>query len=103
TNVGSLKNYGWEFMIRTRNIVTDDFTWSTMFNFDIVENEITELTQESFISGTKRWEEGRSLYEFYIQDWAGVDPADGRGMWYMDVLDADGEPTGERTITKQYS
>lgn len=103
TNVGSLKNYGWEFMIRTRNIRTPEFTWTTGFNFDLVKNEITELTQESFISGTKRWEVGRSLYDFYIREWAGVDPADGRGMWYIDVLDGNGDPTGERTVTKVFS
>lgn len=102
TNVGSVLNYGYEFMLRTRNIITEDFTWSTSLNFSIDENEITELTQESFTTGTKRWEEGRSLYEFYIREWAGVDPADGYGMWYQDVLDAEGEPTGERVLTKDY-
>lgn len=103
TNVGSIRNYGWEASIRTRNIITEDFTWSTTLNFSLDNNEITELTQESFIDGTKRWEEGRSLYEFYLREWAGVDPADGYGMWYMDVLDAEGNPTGERTLTKDFS
>ena len=103
TNVGSVLNKGWEFLLRTRNIVGSDFTWTTSINFSLDENEITELTQESFINGTKRWEEGRSLYEFYLREWAGVDPADGAGMWYTDVLDAEGEPTGERTITKDYA
>ena len=103
TNVGSLRNYGWEFQLRSRNIVTKDFTWSTGLNFSLDHNEITELTQESYINGTKRWEVGKSLYEFYLREWAGVDPADGYGMWYKDVLDANGEPTGERTVTKDYA
>ncbi len=103
TNVGSVRNYGWEFMVRTRNIITNDFTWSTNFNFSIDNNEITELTQDSYIEGTKRWEEGRSLYEFYIREWAGVDPEDGYGMWYKDEVDANGEPTGERVLTKDYA
>lgn len=103
TNVGSIRNYGWEFLVRSRNIVTDDFTWSTSLNFSLDKNEITELTQESFINGTKRWEEGRSLYDFYLQEWAGVDPETGYAMWYTDVLDDDGEPTGERTTTTEYS
>ena len=103
TNVGSISNYGLEFTLRTRNIVTNDFTWSTGLNFSLDNNEITELTQESFINGSKRWEEGRSLYEFYIQEYAGVDPSDGYAMWYKDVLDAEGEPTGERVLTKDYT
>lgn len=102
TNVGSVLNYGWEFLLRTRNFVGSDFAWTTSVNFSLDNNEITELTQESYISGTKRWEEGRSLYEFYLREWAGVDPADGSGMWYTDVLDEEGESTGERTITKDY-
>nr|WP_274704454.1 TonB-dependent receptor [Salinimicrobium profundisediminis] len=103
TNVGSIRNYGLEFMLRTRNIITDDFTWSTSLNFSVDNNEITELTQDSFISGTKRWEEGRSLYEFWIQEYAGVDPATGMALWYMDVENSAGEQTGERTLTSDYS
>ena len=38
-----------------------------------------------------------------MREWAGVDPADGEGMWFTDVLDAEGQPTGERTITKNYA
>ena len=56
-----------------------------------------------FTNGNKKWEVGRSLYEFYVQDWAGVDPATGYGMWYKDVKDANGLPTGQRVTTKVYS
>ncbi|WP_066221196.1 SusC/RagA family TonB-linked outer membrane protein [Formosa haliotis] len=103
TNVGAIKNYGFELEIKTRNIQNTNFQWNTDFNISKNEMEITELTQESFINGTKRWEVGRSTYEFYMQEWAGVDPETGMGQWYKDVLDADGEPTGEKEITTQYS
>ncbi|MGM1057393.1 MAG: SusC/RagA family TonB-linked outer membrane protein [Bacteroidota bacterium] len=103
TNVGAVRNFGWEFTLNTRIIATPTVQWSAGFNFSLDENEITELTQESFINGSKRWEVGKSLYDFYIQEWAGVDPSDGYGMWYTDVLDDSGEPTGEREITKDYS
>jgi hypothetical protein len=103
TNVGSIKNYGWEVAINTKNIVSDNFTWNTGLNFSMDKNQITELTQKDFTNGNKKWEVGRSLYEFYVQDWAGVDPATGYGMWYKDVKDANGLPTGERVTTKVYS
>lgn len=103
TNVGSIKNYGWEFSLSTRNVATANFLWTTGLNFTFDTNEISELTQESFTSGNKRWEVGRSLYEYYIQEWAGVDPATGYGMWYKDVLATDGTPTGERVTTKTYA
>lgn len=103
TNVGSIKNYGWEFSLSTRNVSTANFLWTTGLNFSFDNNEITELTQKSFTNGNKRWEVGRSLYEFYMQEWAGVDPATGYGMWYKDVLATDGTPTGERVTTKAYA
>ena len=103
TNVGALKNYGWEFAIDTKNITTPNFVWTSGLNFSFDKNEIAELTQESFTNGNKRWEVGRSLYDFYIQEWAGVDPATGYGMWYKDVLDTNGDPTGERVTTKVYA
>jgi TonB-linked SusC/RagA family outer membrane protein len=103
TNVGSIKNYGWEIALNSKNIATDNFTWNTGLNFSMDKNQITELTQKDFINGNKKWEVGRSLYEFFVQEWAGVDPATGYGMWYKDVKDANGNPTGERVTTKVYS
>ena len=103
TNVGSIKNYGWEVALNSKNIATENFTWNTGLNFSMDKNQITELTQKDFTNGNKKWEVGRSLYEFFIQDWAGVDPATGYGMWYKDVKDANGLPTGQRVTTKVYS
>jgi hypothetical protein len=102
TNVGALKNSGIELELNTINIETDMFQWSTNLNITTTENEITELTQESFINGTKRWEVGTSLYEFFIREYAGVDPSNGKALWFQDILDAEGEPTGERKTTDEY-
>lgn len=103
TNVGAVRNYGVEVSLNSVNVSTADFRWITGLNFSFNRNEITELTQDGFISGTKRWEEGRSLYDFYIQEWAGVDPETGQGLWYKDVLDANGESTGEKETTSVYA
>ena len=103
TNVGAVRNYGLEVTLTSTNVQKADLVWTTSLNFSRDRNEITELTQESFISGTKKWEVGRSLYDFFIQEWAGVNPDNGYGMWYKDVLDANGEPTGERETTETYS
>ncbi|ULC60226.1 TonB-dependent receptor [Flaviramulus sp. BrNp1-15] len=101
TNIGAVKNYGWEVSLNTRNVSTDNFTWTTGLNFSLDKNEITELTQDEFINGSKLWKVGNSIFDWYIRDWAGVDPADGFGMWYQDVLDTEGEVIG-RTTTKAY-
>ncbi|WP_034041509.1 SusC/RagA family TonB-linked outer membrane protein [Wocania ichthyoenteri] len=99
TNIGAIKNYGWEVSLRSTIAATDDFTWTAGLNFSLDKNEITELTTDEFINGSKLWKVGNSLYDFYIDEWAGVDPADGYGMWYMDILDTEGNVTG-RTTTK---
>jgi hypothetical protein len=35
TNVGALKNYGWEVSLNSRNIVSADFIWTTGLNFSL--------------------------------------------------------------------
>lgn len=43
-NIGSLKNYGVEFAINAKPIVTNDFLWDVTYNFTWNHNEITKLT-----------------------------------------------------------
>lgn len=99
TNAGSLKNYGLEVYLSSVNFRAHNFTWSTDLNFSFDRNEISSLTQEYIINGTKRWEVGRSIYDFWIQEWAGVDPATGRAKWFVDGVDTD----GNRNTTFTYS
>ena len=103
TNIGAIKNSGIEFSFNSMVVKKDDFTVDLGVNFSFDKNEISELTQDEFISGTKKWKVGKSLYEFFIRQSAGVDPEDGYQMWYKDELSAEGEPTGKRVTTKDYS
>ncbi len=48
-NIGSLVNYGIEFNVQARPIVTDDFTWTVNYNVGWNHNEITELYEGSTI------------------------------------------------------
>lgn len=102
TNVGSIKNSGFELTLDANIINSNDLNFDLGFNIASNQNEITELTQDEFISGTKKWMVGKSLYDWYIREWAGVDPDDGYGMWYKDITDTDGNVTGRET-TKEYS
>lgn len=99
TNIGSIKNSGLEFVLSSVNVNTDNFKWTSSLNFSLNKNEITELTVPEQILGSRRLKVGSSLYEFYIREWAGVNPADGRGMWYKDVLDANGDVIDKITTT----
>jgi TonB-linked SusC/RagA family outer membrane protein len=103
SNIGGLRNRGVEVELHTTNVTSPNFVWLTDFNISTYTNEITALSQEEIISGTKRWVVGNSLYTWYIQEYAGVDSNTGEAMWYKDILDAEGNPTGERETTKDYN
>jgi TonB-linked SusC/RagA family outer membrane protein len=101
-NIGGLNNRGFEIELHSTNIKSPNLVWLSDFNFSKYTNEITALSQEEIISGTKRWVVGNSLYEWYLREWAGVDEQTGEAMWYKDILDGEGNPTGDRETTKEY-
>ena len=114
TNVGAVKNYGLEFTfngdILSRANGTSQFKSSQGnlelnlgLNFSLDKNEITELTQDEFIDGNKKWQVGKSLFEFFMPMSAGVDFIDGYQMWYKDIITDQGVRTGEKIKTKEYS
>lgn len=103
SNLASVSNSGVELLLNSKNIAEGDFKWSTDFNFTLNKNEIISMNQNEVISGTKRWMIGGDLYQFYIQEYAGVDPADGQPMWWMDITDGQGNSTGQRVTTKDYA
>lgn len=102
-NTGELMNKGVEVELTNINLQTKNTTWITSFNITTNKNEWTSLPQEEILNGSKIWKEGTGLYEYYIKEWAGVDPATGEAMWYKDVVNENGDPTGEKTLTKNYS
>lgn len=87
-NVGKTMNQGIELTLRTVNLEYNKFRWMTELNFSIAENEILELLpgQDFFDSRTAV---GHAIDDRYIEIWAGVNPADGRPMYY----DKDGNIT----------
>lgn len=82
-NVGELQNQGIEFEINTVNFDRNGFTWKTNFNFTYVTNEVTQLyggLRE--LPGNPSVRVGHSLGTHFVQQYAGVNPASGRPMWY---------------------
>ncbi len=97
-----MKNYGVEFLLNSRNITTDDFTWTTNFNISHYKNEITSLPQGQVLTDDYVWREGSSRYTWYMREFAGVNHETGAAQWYKDVKDKDGNVTG-RELTEKYS
>ena len=89
TNDGSLENRGFEFNV-TGNIVRNrDFNLSLTLNGEMFNNQITQMPIENStglpkvvnVRGRFGLSQGRSIYDYYIREWAGVDPANGNPMW----------------------
>lgn len=48
-NIGSLENYGVEFNIMAKPVVTNDFTWTLTYNVGYNHNKITELNDNASV------------------------------------------------------
>ncbi len=96
-NIGKLKNYGWEFTINGTPVLTKDWTWKLSVNATTYKNEIVELPTDVMWQSSKKWVKGGSLYDFWLYEWAGVNPENGNPQWYYTDTD------GSRKITEDYS
>lgn len=97
-NVGAINNKGLEISLNADVIRTSKFQWTSDFNIGFNRNRVTELYRgKPELKGLKRLEEGRDMDEWYLREWAGVDPANGSPLWYT----TDGN--GKRTTTDSYN
>ncbi|WP_340074614.1 TonB-dependent receptor [Leptobacterium sp. I13] len=100
-NVGELENKGFEFVLNTRNIVKDDFSWSTSFNIATLDNEIKDLPGGDVIVGQNLVREGESISSFFLVEFAGADPDNGDALFVRNTLNPDG--TRDRSTTNNFS
>ncbi len=94
-NIGAMLNRGVEFNVSADVIRTKDFVWNVNANASYNKNKLLELydgVQEYEVSTTAtKLVVGHSVSEFYINRYAGVNPANGDALWYT----KDGEITNE--------
>lgn len=81
-----IRNRGWEVNLSSQN-VTGEFVWLTDINISSNQNEVLStggLPIEAFASGLgeSRLIEGYPVAQGYMMKSAGVDPSDGREMFY---------------------
>ena len=95
SNVGGMVNRGAELNISGSIIETNDFIWSANANISYNYNKITELyngvTEYELANTNTKLVVGHSIGEFYINRYAGVNPANGDALWYT----KDGELTNQ--------
>ncbi|MBR5205585.1 MAG: TonB-dependent receptor [Alistipes sp.] len=94
-NIGAMVNRGIELSLNADVVRTRDFVWNLSANVSYNKNKITELyngLDEYELSSTStKLVVGHSVGEFYINRYAGVNPANGDALW----LTKDGKTTTE--------
>ncbi len=96
-NVGKMTNTGIDFSISYDIFHKGAFYWNVSANFNYNKNEIVKLYEgfENFVqAGTGlKYAEGHEYGEFFYAKYAGVNPANGKQLWY----------TPEGGVTETYS
>lgn len=98
-NIGKLQNKGYELEIRSTNIETKDFRWSTSLNLGHNANKILKLDGDlkQVTSGTSIHKVGLPYSTYYMIEFAGIDPVDGEPMFYKNTTDENGNLNKETT------
>ncbi len=85
-NTATMTNDGIEANLDVEFIRTRDFSFSTNFNISTVQNVITKMpeTVPEFITGTKKYSVGFSIFDYWLRSYYGVDPSDGAALYKAD-------------------
>ena len=95
-NMGTIQNYGIEFEVNYDIIKKHDLTWNVSLNGTWLKNRIKKLSSDyedgQYVSGSRIYKEGESIYNFYLVEYAGVDKETGEALYKSVQLDEDGNP-----------
>jgi TonB-linked SusC/RagA family outer membrane protein len=109
-NIGTMTNNGVELQLSVDIVRANDLLWTIDLNATSFVNEITKMPAgpdgkpQEIIDGTKKLSEGHSIYDFWLREWAGVDPDDGSILFYKDLKEDSSDPekvTGRETTKDQ--
>ncbi|MCF7561159.1 SusC/RagA family TonB-linked outer membrane protein [Sabulilitoribacter multivorans] len=99
-NDGEVLNAGLEFDVTGHIVNTEDYKLDLSINGEMLQNEMTQMPLDpstglprvidsgTSADGAYAYVQGRSIFDFWMREWAGVDPSDGRPMWYQYYDDA---------------
>ncbi|MEN8119693.1 MAG: TonB-dependent receptor [Bacteroidota bacterium] len=97
-NIGEIDNKGFEVVVSSDIIKTNNFLWQMDVNLSYNKNEVIELYEgEPISSGIIRIEEGRDMDSYYTRIWHGVNPGNGEPLWEQVIENEDGSETIELT------
>ncbi|MCL9807902.1 SusC/RagA family TonB-linked outer membrane protein [Flavobacterium luminosum] len=109
-NDGQLENRGLEFDLTGHILKGKDGYLDLSINGEILDNKLLRMPIDPStgkektidVQGLYGRAVGHSIYDFYLREWAGVDPATGQAMWVQHYDDANGNgavDTGEGILS----
>lgn len=102
-NVGSMRNNGFEIDLNYRPVDTRNITWNIHANITFQNNKILKLDpsildeEGKWLSGSRIYREGESMYQLYLVKWGGVNPETGWGEYWAK------DDEGKEYLTPDYS
>jgi TonB-linked SusC/RagA family outer membrane protein len=92
-----IRNRGVELTLNTALIRQPKINWNAVLTLTHNQNKIVNTPEHRiFYGGYTRFQEGSSLNDIYLPEYAGVDPANGNALYY--TVDAQGNKTTTRDI-----
>lgn len=85
-NIGSMSNRGWEISFNGTIYEGGDWNVGASLDMTFIKNTVKGLPYggRDMANGLQRFSEGRSIYEWYLPTYAGVDQLTGNAMYEMD-------------------
>lgn len=110
-NVGELYNKGFEASISGDIIRNKNFNWNVTINATTLKNKMTKMPPVTprIQNGTKQLEAEKSVYEYYLRRYKGVDAQTGLALYTAQTYNAansfilDNDKGGKDTVTNLIS
>lgn len=82
-NTANMFNKGFEASLNVEFVKTKDWLISLNVNGTTLRNQITQMPEKvkEFITGTKKYEVGSSIFDYWLRTYKGIDPSDGTVLY----------------------
>jgi TonB-linked SusC/RagA family outer membrane protein len=100
-NIGMLTNKGFELQLNGDVVRTKDFGYNVTLNVTTLKNVIDRMPEDQplIISGTKAYANGKSIYDFYLREFYGINEEDGAALYRTNQITNNTKIIGSDTLT----
>jgi TonB-linked SusC/RagA family outer membrane protein len=87
-NIGKVRNNGIEISADVDVLKKQDFKWNVGVNANFLKSRVVTLPAENrengILNGNFKYTEGKSIYDYFLYQYAGVDMMTGQALYYAD-------------------